>query len=79
VGAQGVSPSHSINDLEWQRSLNVAIGAKGHSTALATQTGWQKLDQIIHNILPKIAAARERDRAVREMLGLPPHNWEGGS
>jgi hypothetical protein len=36
VGAQGVSRSHSINGLEWQRSLSVTIGPKRHFAALAT-------------------------------------------
>jgi hypothetical protein len=40
VGAQGLSRSHSVNGLEWQRSLNATIGAKRHFAALATrQTG----------------------------------------
>jgi hypothetical protein len=38
VGAQGVSPSHSINDLEWQRSLNATIERKRQLSALATPT-----------------------------------------
>ena len=38
VGAQGVSPSHSINDSEWQRSLNATIERKRQLSALATPT-----------------------------------------
>lgn len=41
---------------------------------------WQSLGQIVnHKVLPKIAAARERDRLARIALGLPLIDWSGRS
>jgi hypothetical protein len=48
--------------------------------SVSQNANWQSLGQIVNNkILPKIAAARERDRLTRIALGLQPVNWDGQS
>jgi hypothetical protein len=45
-------------------------------TLQTADCSWLQIGQIATGlVLPKVAAARERDRVVRRQLGLPLTNW----
>jgi hypothetical protein len=90
VGGDDVSHSAKNNHLRQRCGRNGAIERQRHFPALPApfanrdgrdlQNTWQQIGTIATEaVLPKVAAARERDHKARILLGLPPHNWESGS
>lgn len=70
-GAKETSPPAATGGAREQVRINVANNSENSISAIFPASDSAPEEPL----LPQVAAARERDRFARELLGLPANNW----